>query len=216
MTYYTKYLKYKNKYLDLKYYSGNMIGGADVEYTIENIYCFGTTSKYRKEIIDIINKINAANPTILKIQNSYIIGTHITNLIKGISGVVLDKIYLDNFRSFGMHSMNIHSGNLEMTDLYKIITYSNLKSIELSNIKFAPEDNLNLDQFTEKSNITELIIKMTTITDKQILQLIKLCPNLVSITIPQHIYLIPSAGSEPIPILDQLKPIIPNVKITIN
>jgi len=36
MTYYTKYLKYKNKYLDLKYYSGNMIGGADVEYTIKD------------------------------------------------------------------------------------------------------------------------------------------------------------------------------------
>ena len=219
MTYYTKYLKYKNKYLDLKYYSGNMVGGTtDVEYIIQNKNYYASVLRVTNDIKKIITEIFSftVKPTILKIKNSYIIEVYIENLIKAMldAQVVLNKIYLDTFYSFGMHSMNITSGYLAMTTLYKIITYPNLKSIELSNIKFDPGDNLNLNQFTEKSNITELIIKMTTITDQQILQLIEMCPNLVSITIPQDIYLIPSAGSTPIS--EQLKQIIPNVKLTIN
>jgi len=128
-----------------------------------------------------------------------------------MSSVVLDKIYLDKFYSFGMHSGNMYTGNLAMTTLYKIITYPNLKSIELSNIKFDPGHNLNLNEFTKKSNITELIIKMTTITDKQILQLIELCPHLTSIVILQHINLIPTATK----ILDEIKQINSIAKITI-
>jgi hypothetical protein len=213
MTYYTKYLKYKNKYLDLKYYSGNMIGGSsNVEYSIKdkNFYS-GALNRFTVGINTIIKEISTAKPTILKIENSYILEIHIENLIKSMlmSSVVLDKIYLDKFYSFGMHSGNMYTGNLAMTTLYKIITYPNVKSIELSNIKFDPEDNLNLDQFTGKSNITELIIKTTTITDKQILQLIGLCPNLVSITILQHINLISTS------ILDEIKQINSIAKITI-
>lgn len=126
--------------------------------------------------------------------------------------MVLDKIYLDTFNSFGMHSGDMFSGYLAMTTLYKIITYPNLKLIELSNIKFDPGDNLNLNQFTEKSNIVKLIIKMTTITDQQILQLIKMCPKLENITIMHYTNLIPSGKL----ISEQIKEINPMVVININ
>ena len=70
MTYYTKYLKYKNKYLDLKYYSGNMVGGTtDVEYIIQNKRYYANLSRFTNDINKIITEIFSftVKPTILKI-----------------------------------------------------------------------------------------------------------------------------------------------------
>jgi len=195
MTYYTKYLKYKNKYLDLKYYSGNMVGGADVEYTITRKIFMGNTkfgTKWEHKLLS--DEIFIRGPSILKITNSYIKHGDISDLLKDLAGKKLSslsKIYLEKVVSSKSNATVHPRDYLRMVSLLEIITYSTLNSIELVNITFDLNDELT-DDFSSKklmeahsnpSNITELIITGSIITIKQILLLLTVCPKLKTLTI---------------------------------
>jgi hypothetical protein len=198
MTYYTKYLKYKNKYLDLKYYSGNMVGGVGGEYIITNKKQIGNTkfgTKWEHKLLS--DEIFIRGPSILKITNSYIKHGDISNLLKDLANKKLSslsKIYLEKVVSSKSEG-NVHPRDyLRMVSLLEIITYSTLNSIELVNITFDLNDELDelKDDFSYKklmeaqsnpSNITELIITGSIITIKQILLLLTVCPKLKTLTI---------------------------------
>jgi hypothetical protein len=190
MTYYTKYLKYKNKYLNLKYYSGNMVGGAGVEYTIEDKVLYDPHSA--EFLNEILVNIGKTNPTTLCIKNSSGLLASILSLIKTIRDdkIPLTKIYLEKFSSFtsGQDTPSEDSLKfLQMSILSSILTYETIKSIELVDIIFNPTDNFSRLEFktmsSAPSNITELIIKNSTITYEQILELIYLCSKLQTVTI---------------------------------
>ena len=191
MTFYTKYLKYKNKYLDLKYYSSNMVGGnPDVTYSIEDKVLYDPNSP--QFLNDILLDIITKNPTILCIKNSSGLLASITDLINRIKEkqIPLRKIYLEKFSSFTSGNDKPSEDSLkflQMSILSSILTYKTIKSIELVDIIFNSKDNFSLLEFrtmrSTPSNITELIIRNSTITYEQILELIYLCSKLQTLTI---------------------------------
>jgi methyl coenzyme M reductase alpha subunit len=74
-----------------------------------------------------------------------------------------------------------------MSILSSILTYDSIKSIELVDIIFDYKDKFSIPEFQTMrltpSNITELIIKNSTITYEQIFELIYLCSKLQTVTI---------------------------------
>jgi hypothetical protein len=201
MTYYTKYLKYKNKYLDLKYYSGNMVGGNSLDgNSLDGIYSIEDRLLYDPHSPQFLNDIRfdiiRTNPTTLCIKNSSGLLASILSLIKTIrdDNIRLTKIYLEKFSSFtsGQDKPSEDSLKfLQMSILSSILTYDSIKSIELVDIIFDYKDKFSttdtdLDtkkKAAAKNNITKLIIKNSIISYPQIEELINACVKLEEVTI---------------------------------